>query len=188
MNIWLIHGFNDRYNGRDNVDRLEPYLAQIGSIRNFDYGWKGLIGVLFGNAQRAKELSDDIFKGDIGVGHSNGCAILHRAAVDGAPFSGLVYINPALDEKIELPHQIEWLLVYYAPDDFPVFLASLVPFTLWGGMGRFGYSGPSDDRVKNINLQSFIGPPIGHSGAFRYPDRTSMMILNHIRDINPNAF
>lgn len=173
---WLVHGFNVRDEGAGTIDRVGPYLDASGwVVSQYDYGWTLLLGVLFGNPGRARELSRDSEPGDIAIGHSNGCAIIHRALHAGAHFDQVVYINPALDTTAMLPPadstRLRKLHVFHAHDDRAVHLARWIPGSLWGGMGRDGYEGPADPRIQNRPLHRIIAPPIGHSGALHRADQ-----------------
>lgn len=164
---WLVHGFNVRDGGAGTVDMLAPHLTAAGwVVSQYDYGWTLLLGVLFGNPGRGRELARDSEPGDVAIGHSNGCAIIHRALHSGAHFRRAVYINPALDVTAAPPAggPLERVDVFYAPDDMAVLAAKVIPGVLWGAMGREGYQGP-DSRIRNHNLHNVLGPPLGHSGA-----------------------
>lgn len=163
--IYLLHGFNVSDGGAGSIDKLKPYLR--GEVCEFDYGWVGLLGVRFGNKSRAKSLAAMVKPGDVGIGHSNGCAILHLASHLGAPFRKLVYINPVLDADAEPGPQVESCDVWHSPSDAPVRFASWLPWHTWGSMGAEGFKG-SDERITNYNKQNdFAMSSFGHSDVFR---------------------
>lgn len=154
--IWLVHGFNVADGGAGTVGRLTPYLQAAGfTVKPFRYGWRGLLGVRFGNGGIARLLNDAMNPGDLAIGHSNGCAIIHRAAKNyGAPFGPIAYLNPALDRDALLPPQIPHLAVWHSPSDRPVAWARWLPFHPWGDMGADGYRGYYDPRITNHNKQT----------------------------------
>lgn len=180
----LVHGFNNRESGKENIDKLRPYLeASNYKVLDLDYGWFGLLMARFGNQSVARKLADMIHEQPVGYevhvfGHSNGCAIMHRA-------SKLIrrvavhyhYINPALRASHALHPVITSLRVWYSPSDIAVKAAKwgqilrLVP-KHWGGMGYLGYCGPADPRVTDHNieleymLRSTTFKTMGHSDIF----------------------
>lgn len=162
--VILVHGFNVKDNGKGTTGKLAQRLPLEGKPCQFRYGWKGLLGVRLFNGLLARLLSDMTSDGAVGIGHSNGCAILHRAAAAGAPFRHLILINPALDNDAEFAPGIERIDVLYNPTDPWVAAARWLPHHPWGDMGRHGYSG-HDPRVRNFDTQALLGAA-GHSGVF----------------------
>jgi hypothetical protein len=146
--IHLLHGFRVPDVGETTVARLMPFLKAPGySVHIFSYGWIGLMGAWFLNPRIVKQLLPRIGPDDIGIGHSNGCTLLHRAAHLGAPFKGLIYINPALRPDAERAPQVKWISVYCNDGDhavkFAAILRLLAPWaplgdSLWGDMGARG--------------------------------------------------
>ena len=172
--VHLVHGFNVQDNGRRSTDRLAPYFNSQGfETRQHDYGWKFLLGVRFANPRVAREIAATVQPGDIGCGHSNGCLILALAADLGAPFAGLVFINPALEPAREIAPQVKWAHVYHNRGDAPVEAAQLLDFLPWnwgrrhpwGEMGNVGYTG-ADARVRNFDCGRQQPPLSGHSAMF----------------------
>jgi hypothetical protein len=172
--VHLVHGFNVRDGGARTTDLIAPYFETVGFRPvEQDYGYV-LLTMLVTNRVVANKIAGEVRPGDIGCGHSNGCAVLTRAADAGAPFEGLVLINPALDADIEFAPQLKWVHVYYNQDDGAVKWAELIPDWLnqrWGNMGARGYVG-ADPRVESINCQRDQGrglPRIeGHSAIFQH--------------------
>lgn len=172
--VHLVHGFNVTNGGATTTDLLAPYFERVGCrVAEQDYGFV-LLTMWFTNKIVAKRIAGAVEPGDIGVGHSNGCAILTRAADAGAPFDGLVLINPALDADIEFAPQLKWVHVYYNQDDGAVAFAEVIPQFLnwrWGDMGARGYIG-FDSRIENVNCQHDQGVGLprveGHSDIFRH--------------------
>ena len=168
--IVLVHGFNVSDGGKASIDRLKPYLYDHNVIE-FDYGWLGFFGVRFNKKKRAMKLVRMTPDGAVGIGHSNGCLELIRACKLGAKYKRLIFVNPALDNDIEIPEQLERVDVYYHPDDTVVTLSKFRPFLYWGDMGRVGYQG-CDDRVVNHDVKELFGltgtGAVAHSIAFRH--------------------
>lgn len=163
--VHLVHGFNVWDGGKQSVGLLEHFfLAENYFTTIVNYGWIGLGGVALKNPKVSKKLCNIVKVGDIGIGHSNGCAILHQAACDGAPFKKLIFINPALDSTATLPADstVEEIHVWHSPSDGPVRLwrgvEKYVPFVQsvmhhpWGAMGAYGYEG-EDSRYVNFNKE-----------------------------------
>ena len=171
--VHLVHGFNVTDDGGATTDRIAPYFEAAGFRPvEQDYGFLFLLGAWICNNRVAKRIAKQVKPGDIGCGHSNGCAILTRAADAGAPFDGLVLINPALDADFTFAPQLRWIHVYYNQDDGAVKLAELIPHFLnkrWGAMGARGYVG-TDPRVENIDCHKDQGRGLprveGHSTIF----------------------
>ena len=161
---YLVHGFNDRTEGGTGVDLLAGALKTLGyQPIQVDYGWTGRIGVRMCNKRIASALSGTIHWRDIAIGHSNGCAIIHLAThhpQHPAPFSRLIYVNPALDADAELAPSVKRLDVFHDPSDFWPSVASWIPWSPWGAMGSVGYEG-TDKRI--INHEHCHG----HGGLFR---------------------
>ena len=167
MAIWLIHGFNTWDNGRGTVDRLAPLLKYEGyEVQQFDYGWTFLLGARFGNAGRARKLAKQVKPGDVAIGHSNGCAIIHRASHLGAPFKQVIYISPALDRQL-VPDwwTVRDMTVYYSPSDTYVQAASWIPGVIWGDMGAVGCTA-RHDAIHNYNKDKLAGTELEHSKVF----------------------
>ena len=169
--VILVHGFNVADDGEKTVGQLQPFFEDEGcKVKRFPYGWRGLLGVRFGNPGLAKILAAMADEGDIAVGHSNGCAIIHEASRLGAQFAGIVYINPALDDDSALPAHIPVLHVWHSPSDSPVKWARWLPWHSWGDMGADGYKGTPDPRITCFDKEN--GFPVSsreHSDVFREP-------------------
>lgn len=134
--VYTVHGFADD-NGKLTTDRLRPYFEAEGyEVEPFDTGWHFFVSAR--NAKWAAELTKRVEPGSIGVGHSNGCAILQRASMLGAPFSQLVFLNPALDADAEVGPQIKACHVWYSPGDIGLHISRFFWWSEWGEMGAIG--------------------------------------------------
>lgn len=173
----VVHGFNVNDGGANTTNLLHPYLRQAGlRVVDHDYGWFGLIQVRLCNGGIAETIKAASKRGDIGIGHSNGCAILMEACQRGAPLAGLVLINPALDEDCVPPPQVRWIHVYFNCDDSPVKWSRLLLLHPWGAMGRYGYKG-DDPRYLNVDCAPEVS---GHSDIFTKLDRWGPRIVRNI--------
>lgn len=172
----IVHGFNVDDAGMSTTDVLMLPLATLGyEPVQHDYGWQGPIGTLLFNRSIAEGIVPHVSKGDIGVGHSNGCAILSRVVEKGAQLDGLVFINPALDNDWTPPEHVKWVRVYHSTNDKAVQIAKYIPFVRWGDMGRVGYTG-KDTRVQNIDIS-----PYTHSEFFKHIDVWGATLAPSIR-------
>jgi hypothetical protein len=180
--VHLVHGFNIRNGGSKTTDKLRPYLEKEGyRVDDQDYGYFSLLKVRYLNDNVARDIAEDVKEGDIGIGHSNGCEILTETADYGAPFRGLVFINPALDvDRTIRNHHLRWVHVYYNPDDSAVWWAERLWFHPWGQMGRVGYWG-KDKRYKNYNCSQY--GVVGHSTFFsdEHIDPMAHLLIDNIR-------
>jgi hypothetical protein len=166
VTVHLVHGYNISDGGTNTTDKLIPYLAKAGyDTREHNYQFVNLTGLLqvrFCNGSVSEIVRAWTRDGDIGIGHSNGCAILAQAAAKGAPFHGLVFIHPALNEDYVVAPHVRWIHVYHSRKDWAVWFSKLLRFRHpWGAMGRVGFTG-SDPRYTNIDIS-----PYGHSEIFK---------------------
>lgn len=160
----FVHGFNVMDGGAGTTGKLAERLGHLGEPCQFRYGWLGLLGVRLFAGRFALMLSGMVSHGAVGIGHSNGCLILHRAAEDGAPFRHLILINPALDADVAFPPNVERIDVLHNSGDGVVSVSALLPFHDWGDMGRRGAVLP-DQRVRNYDTRILFGVS-GHSVVF----------------------
>ena len=158
----LVHGFASK-GGKGSTDLLRPFFEDAGyEVAELDYRWTGLIGVRTCNKKLAQSWAGwgRIVASQatevIGVGHSNGCAILRASAWLGAPFTQLVFINPALNtkgKKTRIGPLVKWVHVWHSPSDKALRIARWLPRHPWGRMGAIGYKG-DDPRYINYDKQN----------------------------------
>lgn len=161
----VAHGFNVPDGGAATINKVIP--AFNGSVQKATYGWFGIASVLFFNDNIAAMVAGMATPGSVGVGHSNGCAVLTRATNLGAPMTDLILLNPALEEGTEFAEHLNSIHVYHNKGDVPVRLAKLLNKVIpgdfmWGEMGRDGYSG-NDPRVINHDVSDIY---CGHADIF----------------------
>lgn len=193
----MVHGMWVRDGGRSSVGQLEKYLEETHHrVKQFKYPFIGLIGTRTKNDDYARRLEQylrclALTRGDSVTlyCHSNGCTIAHltmglysmRKFQEAGVEINVVYINAALERKIKFPSHIKAIRIFYTTDDKVVVLSHYLRTFLkwfglesrwrpWGDMGCYGYSGPSDRRVRSSSLRSsltgFKGK-IGHLGGFK---------------------
>lgn len=177
--IYIAHGFNVR-DPRQFFELASFFEAEGFPVVKVDYGWTGPVRVRFVTIKEARRLAKSVRPGDVGIGHSNGCAVLARATELGAPFERLIFLNPALRRSyVPETQTLKQVNVLHASDDKAVvagkWLRRLSPLrlvqreTMWGEMGRTGYTG-SDPRVQNFLLNGMFDDEdgVGHGGAYRW--------------------
>jgi len=169
--VLLVHGFASK-GGKGSTDKLRDYFYRANyRVYELDYGWtlfptytranKKLALSWVGWAKALAGLQKDLAGGThlIGVGHSNGCAILRLASWLGAPFTQLVFINPALNtkgRKTRVGPAVKRVHVWHSPSDKAVRIARWIPFHPWGRMGAVGYKG-KDPRYINYDKEHAFG-------------------------------
>ncbi len=168
----LLHGIHVG-RGKPSVGRLRSHIASGSGLSVVYREYGDLFAVQTGshNPGIAESLLPQVGRGDVLVGHSNGCAIWMRALQMGAPAVGLVLLNAALKDDIEFPPQLKFVHVYFNQYDeavpltnFPVLRRWLFD-PLWGDMGRDGYRG-KDPRVTQFdcwNRDDELPDLAGHS-------------------------
>ena len=92
-NLILCHGFNVHDAGKATIDKLLPFLAWH-NIQQADYGYFNLLAVRFFNDNIAGVVAGMSLNKSIGIGHSNGCAVLVNAA------RGEIVDEPALTRML----------------------------------------------------------------------------------------
>ena len=174
--VIIVHGFNVRDQGRDTTGRLAEMMRRMGyDVSEFSTGWRGLLGVRFGNKRRAQQLAAMVHPGDWLIGHSDGNNLidqaLHEIASLDAARVGCVYFNPALDKDTALAACVSRCLVFHTPSDQVVRLSKILRWHPWGEMGRTGYRAKDealhDPRYTNVSYESLSFEGLGHSGVFK---------------------
>lgn len=187
MRIHLLHGIHTS-EGDATVERLSPFLTNatgLGVIYH-RYGYASALTTKALNPSRAERLATHVAEGDIAVGHSNGACLIWMMTKDyGCKFTGVVLINPALDEdkgfsKESVSHFVH---VYYNGGDKAVSWAELFFGHPWGQMGKIGYTG-NDDRVRNYDCAhpDHGQPAWGHSDIFKKLDYWGPFIGRQIKN------
>lgn len=188
--IYTVHGFAS-FSGRGQTERLVTPLESAGfRVIQHRYGFKGAIWVAINNGKEAQKLASDMHRVKdqqgvseiIGVGHSNGCLILKKAADLGAPIDQLVLLAPALDADAQIDPRVKRILVYYAPTDIATGIARWLPFSEWGSMGNEG-SVIGDGRFVNVNRSRMKPPTYGHLDLFA-KDKVGSLVDDMVMRLN----
>lgn len=178
-----IHGFASP-SGRGQTDRFRPFWQDFGyDFIEFDYGFVGLLGVAFGNQERAEKLAAITPPGSVAFCHSNGFAIAAEASRLGAPFSQIVGISPAAPSKVEIGAQVSRIHIWHSKGDFPLFVAQFLSVIGWGNLGAVGYKG-KDARFTNYNKSSYRIPSKTHLDIFTEPRLSyfAPIIIGHVEE------
>jgi len=179
--VVIVHGFNV-----DDPERTVGGMAtdlrhRVHEVHKFRYGHAGFLDVRVANPNLAHALLSQIRsiqrlapgRDIIPIGHSNGCAIIHKAAElqQEFLFNRCIYISPAIDRKAELPDLISRCDVMHNEGDNTVWWSKWLPFHPWGDMGQKGYRG-IDVRYNNHDCSDVIS---GHSDWFK-PDKRGFTV------------
>lgn len=168
--IHLIHGIHTQ--GESPVQGLIPFLTPSAAVKYPDYGYILGVETRIINPVIVGTLLAYIEPGDILIGHSNGAAVAYDLMRAGAPISGMVLINAAVEQTIVRQAPCKWIDVYFNPGDKITEAAKLgqelgVVDAVWGEMGHAGYKG-SDPAITNFNCGGTPDMPTvdGHSDFF----------------------
>lgn len=194
MRVVLVHGFNVRDPAKTVGKLAAMFIAQgvrADHVKLFRYGWLGLLGVKFGNDNLAETLRCLLLevadRGEpvIVIGHSNGCALIHRTAWlmdDRSDGHGIieraVYLSPALRRDAPPSPAVKQTDVFFTRNDWAVRASRLWP-SEWGDMGA---RGPVDDyngRYRKVDGTVVIQ---GHSDYFSDNSR-NFMLERHVRPL-----
>lgn len=171
----LLHGFNDKSAGQNNIDKVAPLIESRGHTVDRDgedYGHFGLLKARFARHSVVlrvveairKAVADDLDV--VVVGYSNGANYALKALhlVWYGPVK-LVLVHPAVSPKFQLPASVSRCWVCYTRSDWAVRAASYVSWLVpgWGRAGAVGYRG-TDPRVQSIN---YTDVAVRHGGLWR---------------------
>lgn len=193
MRLIIVHGIMDPV-GTSGLLGLVPYLRAAGfDCRVPDYGLITAEEARIVNPKFVAWATALVEPGDIWVGHSNGCAIGYEAIKAGAPLSGAVFINAALERAISLPPGL-WADIYFNHGDDATVAAEIgrhlgLTDPVWGDMGHAGPAGlapgvtgidcgvPADLRMPTVSGHSDIFTP---SKLAAWGPYITQRILNHV--------
>jgi hypothetical protein len=166
--FYLIHGFNERGEGKDTVGRLREGLEKLGhSVKMIRYGWVHRVRVRLCNKCLAKSIASTVRAGSHVIAFSNGAALTYYSIKEGAPFDRVFLINPALNSRLAIP-RVRQVDVFYSPSDPWTKLARFIPYSVWGRQGAVGYKGKDEEgRYTQVNLDELVGEKTKHGGVFR---------------------
>jgi len=151
--VLLVHGYNVA-DPEHSIGQLRSVFEGAGfDCALYEYGHTGLAQVAIANAGFARGLLSAIRLAGrpvFVVAHSNGCALVHRAAHEQwldwqdkrtrtpMAFHYAAYLSPALDRDAPAAPGMERIIVCHTRHDSTVRWASWIPFALWGDMGARG--------------------------------------------------
>ena len=171
--VHILHGIHVS-EPAGGVGQLKSYFEKAGFDRVLvhSYGYIFVLPILpnaarWKNPKVVEEILPQIKSGDVIVGHSNGGTLARMLAERGAPISGAVLINPALDADAALAKQVRWIHVYFNKDDGVVWWSKIIISHPWGEQGRVGYDGEPDARYSNFDCAAEYPTISGHSDIFR---------------------
>ena len=167
--VYLIHGFNVKDEGAATTGRLAKKLREEGfDVIEITYGFFHRIRVRLCNKGLADVIADLVEPGSTCIAHSNGATIAYLACKMGAPFKNVILVNPALDSDLRLADHVEYVQIWYSPHDKWTGLSKYIPKSLWGSMGRVGYTGIYDYRLEQFDEEEIVGRlEDEHSGLFK---------------------
>ena len=165
--VFLVHGMNVPDGGKGSIDKLKPKLIALGyEPVDFDYPWRGIIGVLLLNQDSATRLLDEYRPGDKIIAHSNGVAIVAQAIDMGLPVEHCIFIHGALPTEWSPPSDslVKRIDVYYSGNDSTIgYLAGIYKWIKgpkhYGPLMTFGHTG-QNPLFHNHN------DGLGHSEGF----------------------
>lgn len=176
---YLIHGFNVKDRGAGTTDLLLPYLRESGhDVVEVDYPWMFRVRTRLCNDGLAMVIAELTKPGTNVIAHSNGGALTYLAAKHGARFGHVTLLNPALNEKLAIPHA-KSVDVWYSPSDPWTLAAKYIPSSVWGAQGRYGFKG-DDPRYTQFDADREFRMKAGHSGVLEHPPARAVVAMRHI--------
>lgn len=153
------------------IEGLIPYLVPR-AVAYPDYGWIAGLETRVVNPIIVGTIKPYIGPEDILICHSNGCAIGYDLMNRGVKMGGAIFINAALEQKINRPAGVPWIDVYYNSGDTVTEAAKLgaelgLTDLVYGEMGHAGYLG-TDLAITNYNCGATLRMSVvsGHSDFF----------------------
>lgn len=157
--------------GKNNTDLLLAELAKRGhQVHDFNYPkvWFWRAGSREEQRRIARLLLDQSQDGDAIVAHSYGCLVALRAMELGARYSKVFYFSAAMNQDFTFPyHGCRTLVNTYNPADKALWLAKLIRWWDLGRMGSYGYAGPPDERVTNVQSFHAQSGTLNHAHYFQ---------------------
>ena len=152
IKVYLLHGIKTIDPGRSSISFFRHIMPRF-QVVILSYMYIPVVLSLVVpiiNKYVIRRLAKQVWPRQIIMGHSNGAAVAYGITKK-VKTRGLVLINPALDSDVEFDSQLEFIHVYWSHRDNIVWLSALMPFSLWGRMGKTGYIG-KDPRVKQYEM------------------------------------
>lgn len=184
--IHLIHGFNEDHDfGDPDIKIMKEVLENETeyNVHVWDYGHTNLISVRTSNDNYARLIGSSVEYYDILIGYSNGCLIIKQIVENlRLPVKALVLLHPALPKNWLPPPWVQRVFIFFNAGDKVVTAGKwwnratkILPWnwgskntTDWGELGRTGYKGVYDPRVRQYDtLAHPVFPKIeGHGALF----------------------
>ena len=188
--ILIVHGIHTR-DSAGWMDRFVDAFRDAGwDASKWTYGYVYAVLTRWQNPGRAEKLAATIRRGDVVLGHSNGCCLAWMAAKLGAPIGGAILLNPALDTDKVMAKQVPWVNLYPNRHDHAVPFAGFFPRHPWGPQGRDGIS-VKDGRYRLFFTDEGIPNRVprvkGHSGVLE-PGNIEPWAARIIADANERIF
>jgi hypothetical protein len=152
MKCYLLHGIKTIDPGRSSISFFRHIMPRFHVVL-LKYMYIPVMFSLivpFINRRVINRMVNEVWPEQILMGHSNGAAVAYGITKK-VKTRGLVLINPALDSDVEFDKHLEFIHVYWSHRDNIVWLSALMPFSLWGRMGKTGYIG-KDPRVRQWQM------------------------------------
>jgi len=171
MRCHVVHGILDPL-GKAGILKLVPLLQAAGfECLVPDYGFITAVEAKLINPSLVGTIRPYVLPGDLWIAHSNGCAIGYHLLAAGAPFGGMLLINPALQPNLSFPTGLRVIVCSNKGDDATVLAQAGAQAGLldpvWGEMGHTGYIGSNPD-VQNLFADRCPPLPLvdGHGDIF----------------------
>jgi len=151
---------------------LKPLLKEKYDWTDFKYGLVGFWNSVSRSRSAGEDLAREANQDDTIIAFSNGGLVVWEALEAGANFNKAILIQPALTKNAEFGPGVDKIFITYNSSDYIVYLSRLWSMPLnylldrknsWGAMGHYGYEGPGDQRIFQIDQQQECGS-IGHFG------------------------
>lgn len=194
--VFLLHGFNDKTQGAKNCDNAAPRLKELGysavHTGELDYGYYNLLNVrkkrhpaVLNIAKVLNTVPKD--KKILVIAYSNGCYYLMLALKYIFRKDIIVVLcSAALDKDYKFPPQIERGWVFYIKSDWTVWLASKIPGSRWGKMGKVGSLG-NDRRFEPLPGIDYTDVAKRHGGMWKpgiveqFVDHVDYLLTDYFR-------
>src|SRR3990167_3990925 len=159
--IIIVHGIHTN----DKESWMYEWARALSTTGVFEpmvwtYGYAYAFLTRWQNPGRARKLFEIIKEGDILLGHSNGCELIWEAGEYGAPITGAVLLNPALDTDRVMADQVKWINLYPNKHDTVIGFAKFFPKHPWGLQGRDGI------KNKDSRYQTYFTDDAGEYSVY----------------------
>lgn len=169
--IITVHGAFDKTGSSDVWKQLlKPLKSEGWEWLDFKYGLVGFWNAVRRSRAAGEDLAKEANQDDVIIGFSNGGLVIWEALEAGAEFHKAILIQPALTKDTEFAKGADKIFITHNDKDNIVQLSRVwsIPISYildhnWGAMGRYGYQGPDDQRIFQIDQTKECGSK-GHFG------------------------